>query len=86
MSGMFEMELFTHSATDGLRSQGSQLVYSGDSIWFWGQTQRYDNFIHRVKCLEPGHTFHVYSEDAQKGVSFRTVPIVDFNVTEAYCA
>ncbi|NES19652.1 MAG: hypothetical protein F6K41_12155 [Symploca sp. SIO3E6] len=30
---------------------------------------RYDNFIHRVTCLEPGHTFHIYSEDCQQAIS-----------------
>ncbi|PZD71200.1 hypothetical protein C1752_07476 [Acaryochloris thomasi RCC1774] len=79
ISGIFEMEYFTHSAI-GLQYTGSQLFGATDSTWCLGQIGRYDNFIHRVTCLEPGHTFHVYSEDAQKGVSFETRPIAHLDV------
>jgi len=48
------MERFTQSATDGLQCQGSQLLHEADSIWFLGQTQRYDNFIHWVKSVGIG--------------------------------
>lgn len=83
ISGMFQMDCFSQSATNGLQCQNSQLMCSADSTWFLGKAGKYDNFIHRVKCLEPGHTFHVYSEDAQQGVLFPTAPEVHFN--EAYC-
>ncbi|NET33212.1 MAG: hypothetical protein F6K19_14530 [Cyanothece sp. SIO1E1] len=69
ISGVFEMELFAHTATDGLQLKETRRFYAADTTWFLGQAGRYDNFIHRVTCLEPGHTFHIYSEDAQKGVS-----------------
>lgn len=80
ISGIFEMEYFAHGAMKKLQYTGRQLFCATDSTWFWGQAGRYDNFIHRVKCLEPGHTFHVYSEDAQKGVSFETRPVVHLDV------
>ena len=69
ITGLFEMECFTHSKTGKLKSQGVQRFYPADTTWHVGQTGRYDNFIHRVRCVEPGHTFHIYSDDAQKGVA-----------------
>ena len=69
ITGLFEMECFTHSSTGKLQSQGVQRFYPSDTTWHVGQAGRYDNFIHRVRCVEPGHTFHIYSEDAKKGVA-----------------
>ncbi|NEO83879.1 MAG: hypothetical protein F6J87_06395 [Spirulina sp. SIO3F2] len=68
ISGVFEMELFTQTAM-GLKQTGNQRFTPSQTTWFVGQTDRYDNFIHRVTCLEPGLTFHVYSDDAQKGMA-----------------
>lgn len=74
ISGVFEMELFSFEEpnrlpANRLRLEKTQRFYPSDTTWFLGQFGRYDNFIHRVTCLEPGCTFHVYSEDAQKGIS-----------------
>lgn len=68
ISGVFEMEIYTPVAGN-LQMQGTRRFCPSDTAWFLGEMGRYDNFIHRVRCLEPGHTFHIYSEDAQKGVS-----------------
>lgn len=68
ISGMFEMEIFAKTAT-GLVLNQTRRFTAQESTWFVGQPGRYDNFIHRVTCLEPGLTFHVYSDDAQKGVA-----------------
>ena len=70
ISGCFGMDLFAHSSTNGLRLTASRRLEPGKALWFLGQAGQYDNFIHRVTCLEPGHTFHVYSEDARRGVAF----------------
>lgn len=70
ISGCFDMDLFAHSPTGGLHLTESRRFGPGESVWFLGQAGQYDNFIHRVTCLKPGHTFHVYSEDAQKGLAF----------------
>lgn len=68
ISGIFEVELFSLTTAKGLNLETIQRLYPSDTTWFLGQVGRYDNFIHRVTCLEAGFTFHVYSEDAQKGV------------------
>lgn len=68
ITGLFKMEIFTYKGINDLQLQKTQLFYPSDTTWFLGQTGRYDNFIHRVTCLEAGHTFHIYSEDAQKGI------------------
>lgn len=69
ISGVFEMELFSFETNDYLKLEKIQRFYSSDTTWFLGKPGRYDNFIHRITCLEAGYTFHVYSEDAQKGIS-----------------
>lgn len=70
ISGVFEMELFSFKAHKNcLTLEKTQRFYPSDTTWFLGQMGRYDNFIHRVTCLEAGLTFHIYSEDAQKGMS-----------------
>ncbi|NER19408.1 MAG: hypothetical protein F6J96_01315 [Symploca sp. SIO1C2] len=68
ISGLFKMELFSYT-TDSLQLQDTQLFYPSDTTWFLGEMGRYDNFIHRVTCLETGHTFHIYSEDCQQAIS-----------------
>ncbi len=70
ISGCFEMDFFTHQGVSGLRYEGSQRFRPGEVIWSLGQQGRYDNFIHRVTCLESGCTFHVYSDDGRKGCQY----------------
>lgn len=68
ISGVFEMELFAYDPENRLRLKEIKHLYPSETTWFLGQIGRYDNFIHRVTCLKPGCTFHVYSEDAQQGI------------------
>lgn len=68
VSGVFEMEQFSRTSA-GLTWTGTERFTAGQTTWFVGQAGRYDNFIHRVTCLEPGLTFHVYSDDARKGMA-----------------
>ncbi len=70
ISGCFNMDLFAHASTGRLRLTESKRFVPGEAMWFLGQAGQYDNFIHRVTCLETGHTFHIYSEDARKGLAF----------------
>ena len=69
ISGVFEMEIFNRTAKNGLQLRETRLFHASDTTWFLGQVGRYDNFIHRLTCLEAGHTLHIYSEDARKGMS-----------------
>jgi len=69
ISGLYEIDRFVLS-NNQLRIAETQRFHTSDATWFLGQSQRYDNWIHRVRCLEPGLTFHVYSDNAQKGVVF----------------
>ncbi|NEQ54079.1 MAG: hypothetical protein F6K11_28765 [Leptolyngbya sp. SIO3F4] len=68
ISGVFEMELFCRNEQEHLQVKETQTLYPSDTTWCWGESDRYDNFIHRVTCLEAGYTFHIYSDDAQKGL------------------
>lgn len=70
ISGAFEMEIFTRVGGDRLQLKETRFFRPSETTWFLGPVGRYDNFIHRVICLEPGHTLHVYSEDSHKGISF----------------
>ncbi len=76
IAGIFQMEMFSNTPAHGLQLTESRLFFQADSTWHIGQVGHYDNFIHRVTCLEPGLTFHVYSDDAQKGVAFESVKAV----------
>jgi len=70
ISGLFEIETFESIAQGKdrrLELKEVQQFGATQSTWFLGQAKRYDNCIHRVTCLMPGFTFHVYSEDALKG-------------------
>lgn len=69
ISGLYEIDRFVLS-NNKLEMAETQRLQATETTWFQGQSQRYDNWIHRVRCLEPGLTFHVYSDDAQKGVVF----------------
>ncbi|MEL7070615.1 MAG: hypothetical protein AAGN15_18410 [Cyanobacteria bacterium J06581_3] len=71
MSGAFEIELFDQLATGDLQTKEVQRLTPAESTWFSGDSHCYDNCIHRVTCLEPGLTFHVYSDDALKGAVFK---------------
>lgn len=81
IDGLFEMEFFSSCdrTPTGLYPRGSQLFQPGDVAWNLGQPGRYDNFIHRVTCLKPGCTFHVYSDDAQKGVCYQPTKVTIFS-------
>ena len=69
ISGLYEIDRFVLSHNK-LRIAETQRFRASDATWFLGKSQRYDNWIHRVRCLEPGLTFHVYSDNAQKGTVF----------------
>ncbi|MEL6813974.1 MAG: hypothetical protein AAFP03_04060 [Cyanobacteria bacterium J06598_3] len=70
ISGIFEIELFDRTAAGDLYTREIQQLLPTESTWFQGEAGRYDNCVHRVTCLEAGLTFHVYSDDALKGVVF----------------
>lgn len=69
LSGRFQMEVFRYSDTGQLHREGDYNFVEGDTIWHLGTMGRFDNFIHRVTSLEPGETFHLYSDDARKGIA-----------------
>ena len=70
ISGVFEIERFEQTAPGQLHTKAIQQLTSADATWSLGQANRYDNCIHRVTCLRPGLTFHVYSDNALKGNVF----------------
>ncbi|WP_157620275.1 hypothetical protein [Synechococcus sp. PCC 7335] len=68
VSGVFEIDTFSCTSQSKLQLEDTQTFLPADTTWFSGQAGRYDNWIHSVRCLEAGLTFHIYSEDAQKGI------------------
>lgn len=85
ISGVFEMEVFSLKAKDCLELREMRRFHASDTTWFAGQIGRYDNFIHRVTCLEPGLTFHIYSEDAQKGIRIQEPVQIRDNSVGMHC-
>lgn len=67
ISGLFEIEFFELTVGRKLNLKAVQRRGATEASWFLGQAHCYDNCIHRVTCLRPGFTFHIYSEDARKG-------------------
>lgn len=70
ISGIFKVEHFERTALGQLHTKEIQRLAPTDATWSLGRAHRYDNSIHRVTCLIPGLTFHVYSDDALKGNVF----------------
>ncbi len=72
LSGSFEMEIYTRAeaGSGSLSLKTKRVLRQNDYIYFEGTEAQYDNFIHRVTCLEPGFTFHFYSEDARRGIIY----------------
>lgn len=69
ISGKFRMELFQPSNTGRINLEECHEFVAQDTIWNLGAMGKFDNFIHRITCLEPGSTFHLYSDDALKGIA-----------------
>lgn len=70
--GEFLVETF-EDAGDGLaRPVDRYRVGGGSGFYAVGLPGRFDNHIHRITCLSGyGHSLHVYSDDALKGLKYR---------------
>ncbi|MBL8995139.1 MAG: hypothetical protein JNM63_17460 [Spirochaetia bacterium] len=76
LRGRFRMHLYETipgNAEHLVREKEVVELSEGQSRFSMGAPGRFDNFIHLIECLEPGFTFHFYSDDAQKGESFSLV-------------
>lgn len=73
LRGRFRMRLYEKISDlpeSPVREKEVVELVEGESRFSAGERGRFDNFIHLIECLEPGFTFHFYSDDAQKGKSF----------------
>lgn len=70
--GDFLVETFEAVGGDLVRPSGCRRVAGGCGFYAVGLPGRFDNHIHRITCLsERGHSLHVYSDDALKGLKYR---------------
>lgn len=70
--GDFLVETFEPVGGDLVRPSGCRRVAGGCGFYAVGLPGRFDNHIHRITCLsERGHSLHVYSDDALKGLKYR---------------
>ncbi len=70
-SGRFRVELFER--TDGAAPRPVHVFEAGEGEGFFaiGMAKSFENHIHRITCLsETGHSLHVYSDDARRGVVY----------------
>ena len=71
LSGKFRMHFYSSTKQYGkLIYKGYQDFSVNESIYKIRKKHHYCHFIHKVECLEPGATFHLYSGNAQRGVAF----------------
>lgn len=77
LRGRFRMRLFEKipgGPESLVREKKTLELGEGESRSSSGEPGHFDNFIHLIECLEPGFTFHFYSDDAQKGKNFSLAP------------
>lgn len=71
--GEFLVETFEDAGGGRARPTGSRRVRGGCGFHAVGLPGRFDNHIHRISCLSRhGHSLHVYSDDALKGLKYRS--------------
>lgn len=77
--GEFLVEVF-EERSDGLVEKSGELHISNgavESYFAIGESDSFDNHIHRITCLsESGHSLHVYSDDALKGMVYSEAEIL----------
>ncbi len=70
LSGEILIETFDY-IDNCLKPIGEYRVKSGVSFYAFGESDKFDNHIHRLTCLsDTAHSLHIYSDDARKGMVF----------------
>ncbi len=70
-SGHFRIEVFRLNRDGLLEPADTFDAQGGQGFFAVGNDGAYDNHIHRITCLsDTGHSLHVYSDDARKGVVY----------------
>ena len=49
---------------------GTRTYGPGDAMTGWADNDRHDNFMHRLRCVEPGWSLHIYSDWGGRGPRF----------------
>lgn len=69
--GTFQVEIFEKVSDGTARLVDKVVVDSPEGFYAIGKAGTFDNHIHRITCLSPtGHSLHVYSDDARRGLLF----------------
>ena len=70
--GTFKVEVFEKVSEDTAALADSFVIDRPGGFFAIGEKGCFDNHIHCITCLSPtGHSLHVYSDDARRGVVYR---------------
>jgi predicted metal-dependent enzyme (double-stranded beta helix superfamily) len=69
--GDFKIEVFCLGEDGTALPDAIFEATGGQGFYAVGEAGRFDNHIHRITCLsDTGHSLHIYSDDARKGIAF----------------
>ena len=65
------LEVVEYAMVDGRPApQRTRTHGPGQSMTGWADNNRHDNFMHRLRCVAPGWSLHIYSDWGGRGVRF----------------
>ena len=65
------LEAVEYAMVDGRPVPQHTRTYGpGQSMTGWADNDRHDNFVHRLHCVEPGWSLHIYSDWGGRGPRF----------------
>ena len=77
--GEFLIEIF-EPVPEGIRLKQEYVIKDIRGFYAIGDPGRFDNHIHRITCLsETGHSLHIYSDDALKGLKIPESQITEIS-------
>ena len=68
IEGKLTMDLYDTAHNGQAKLAETRQMTDGECIWSLGETDRYDNLVHKVSTTEkPGFTLHLFSENPASG-------------------
>lgn len=65
------LEAVEYAMVDGRPEPLRTVRYGpGQSMTGWAPNDRHDNFVHRLRCVQPGWSLHIYSDYGGRGPRF----------------
>ena len=72
--GVFKVEIFEPAESSKARLADTITIDKPTGLFSVGRKGSFDNHIHRITCLSgTGHSLHVYSDDALKGLAYEEI-------------